>query len=236
MKKGSLYLIPVTLGDTAIDKVLPSNNRAIIDSIKHFIVEDIRSARRFLKKSNPEIVIDNLTFYTLNEHTKGEDIGSYLDAIKEGMNVGVISEAGCPAIADPGADVVAIAQTKGIRVVPLVGPSSILMSLMASGFNGQKFTFNGYLPIEPNERAKAIKGLEQRAYAEDNTQIFIEAPYRNAKLIADLIKCCRPQTKLCIASAITCDEEFIVTKPIKEWCKSLPEIGKIPAIYLIYKG
>ena len=236
MKKGSLYLIPVTLGDTAIDKVLPQNNRAVIDSIKHFIVEDIRSARRFLKKSNPEIVIDDLTFYTLNEHTKGEDIGSYLNAIKEGMNVGVISEADCPAIADPGADVVAIAQARGIKVVPLVGPSSILMSLMASGFNGQKFTFNGYLPIEPNERAKAIKGLEQRAYSEDTTQIFIEAPYRNAKLIADLVKYCRPQTKLCIASAITCDEEFIVTKPIKEWSKSLPEVGKIPAIYLIYKG
>lgn len=236
MKEASLFLIPVTLGDTAIDKVLPANNREIIGSIKHFIVEDIRSARRFLKKSNPEIVIDDLTFYTLNEHTKGEDIGSYLNAINEGMNVGVISEAGCPAIADPGADVVAIAQRRNIKVVPLVGPSSILMSLMASGFNGQKFTFNGYLPIEPNERAKAIKLLEQRAYAEDTTQIFIEAPYRNAKLIADLVKTCRPQTKLCIASAITCEEESIVTKPIKEWCKLTPEVGKIPAIFLIYKG
>ena len=236
MSKGTLYLIPVTLGDTPIDKVLPSANREVIASIKHFIVEDIRSARRFLKKSNPDIVIDNLTFYTLNEHTKGEDIGAYLNAINEGLNVGVISEAGCPAIADPGADVVAIAQKRGVKVVPLVGPSSILMSLMASGFNGQKFTFNGYLPIEQNERAKTIKLLEQRAYSEDTTQIFIEAPYRNAKLIADLVKSCRPQTKLCIASAITCDEEFIVTKPIKEWGKSLPEIGKIPAIYLIYKG
>ena len=236
MKNGSLYLIPVTLGETPIDKVLPIQNRDIINSIKHFIVEDIRSARRFLKKSNPEIVIDDLTFYTLNEHTKGEDIGSYLNAIKEGADIGIISEAGCPAIADPGADVVAIAQSRGIRVVPLVGPSSILMSLMASGFNGQKFTFNGYLPIEPNERAKAIKLLEQRAYSEDTTQIFIEAPYRNLKLIADLTKNCRPQTKLCIASAITCDNEFIFTKPIKEWNKCLPEINKIPAIYLIYKG
>ena len=236
MSKGVLFLIPVTLGDTPIDKVLPANNREIIDSIKHFIVEDIRSARRFLKKSNPEIVIDNLTFYTLNEHTKGEDIGSYLNAIIEGLNVGVISEAGCPAIADPGADVVAIAQSRNIKVVPLVGPSSILMSLMASGFNGQKFTFNGYLPIEPNERAKAIKLLEQRAYSEDTTQIFIEAPYRNAKLIADLVKTCRPQTRLCIASAITCDEEMIATKPIKEWSKRIPEVGKTPAIFLIYKG
>ena len=236
MNKGALYLIPVTLGDTPIDKVLPSSNREVIASIKHFIVEDIRSARRFLKKSNPEIVIDDLTFYTLNEHTKGEDIGSYLNAINEGLNVGVISEAGCPAIADPGADVVAIAQSRNIKVVPLVGPSSILMSLMASGFNGQKFTFNGYLPIEPNERAKAIKLLEQRAYAEDTTQIFIEAPYRNAKLIADLVKTCRPQTKLCIASAITCEEESIITKPIKEWSKRTPEVGKIPAIFLIYKG
>ena len=236
MSKGTLYLIPVTLGDTPIDKVLPSSNREVIASIKHCIVEDIRSARRFLKKSNPNIVIDDLTFYTLNEHTKGEDIASYLNPIKEGLNVGVISEAGCPAIADPGADVVAIAQARGVKVVPLVGPSSILMSLMASGFNGQKFTFNGYLPIEPNERAKAIKLLEQRAYSEDTTQIFIEAPYRNGKLIADLVKCCRPQTRLCIASAITCEEEMIVTKPIKEWSKHIPEVGKIPAIYLIYKG
>lgn len=236
MNKGTLYLIPVTLGDTPIDNVLPSYNREIISTIKHFIVEDIRSARRFLKKSNPDIVIDDLTFYTLNEHTKGEDIGAYIKATEQGLNVGVISEAGCPAVADPGADAVAVAQRKGIKVVPLVGPSSILMSLMASGFNGQKFTFNGYLPIEANDRAKAIKMLEQRAYSEDTTQIFIEAPYRNQKLMADLVKNCRPQTRLCIASSITCENEYIITRTIKDWSKSLPEINKIPAIYLIYKG
>lgn len=236
MNKGTLYLIPVTLGDTPIDKVLPSSNATIIAGIKHFIVEDIRSARRFLKKSNPDIVIDDLTFYTLNEHTKGEEIGTYLNAIEQGMDVGVISEAGCPAVADPGADAVAIAQRRGIKVVPLVGPSSILMSLMASGFNGQKFTFNGYLPIEANERMKALKQLEQRAYTEDTTQIFIEAPYRNAKLIADIVKSCRQQTKLCIASSITCDDESIITKTIKEWSKTPPQINKIPTIYLIYKG
>lgn len=236
MNKGTLYLIPVTLGDTPIDNVLPSYNREIISTIKHFIVEDIRSARRFLKKSNPDIVIDDLTFYSLNEHTKGEDIGAYLKVAEQGLNVGVISEAGCPAVADPGADAVAVAQRRGIKVVPLVGPSSILMSLMASGFNGQKFTFNGYLPIEANDRAKAIKMLEQRAYSEDTTQIFIEAPYRNQKLMADLVKNCRPQTRLCIASSITCEKEYIITKTIKDWNKSLPDINKIPAIYLIYKG
>lgn len=236
MLKGNLYLIPVTLGDTAIERVLPAQNAELIRNIKHFIVEDVRSARRFLKKSNPDIVIDDLIFYTLNEHTPKEDIAQYLDAAEKGLNIGIISEAGCPAIADPGADAVAIAQRRGIKVVPLVGPSSILLSLMASGFNGQKFTFNGYLPIEAGERAKAIKLLEQRAYSEDTTQIFIEAPYRNTKLMADIVKNCRPQTKLCIASAITCDEEYIVTKKIGEWVKSLPDINKIPAIYLIYKG
>ena len=232
----ALYLIPTVLSDSPLDNVLPSNNADIIRKVKVFIVENIRTARRFLKQVDKAINIDELQFFELNQHTDPKQIASYLDPIKAGKDVGIISEAGCPAIADPGADVVAIAQSRNIKVVPLVGPSSILMSLMASGFNGQKFTFNGYLPIEPNERAKAIKLLEQRAYSEDTTQIFIEAPYRNGKLIADLTKTCRPQTKLCIASAITCDEEMIVTKPIKEWSKRIPEVGKIPAIYLIYKG
>ncbi len=168
----ALYLLPVTLGDTPIESVLPSYNKEIIQGIKHFIVEDVRSARRFLKKVDREIDIDSLTFYPLNKHTSPEDISGYLKPLAGGLSMGVISEAGCPAVADPGADVVAIAQRKNLKVVPLVGPSSIILSVMGSGFNGQSFAFHGYLPIEPGERAKKIKALEQRVYAEHQTQLF----------------------------------------------------------------
>ena len=230
-----LYLLPVTLGDTPIEKVLPAHNKEIIISIKHFIVEDIRSARRFLKKVDRNINIDELTFYPLNKHTSPEDISGYLKPLQEGQPMGVISEAGCPAVADPGADVVAIAQRKNLRVVPLVGPSSIILSVMGSGFNGQSFAFHGYLPIEPSERIKRIKALEQRVYAEDQTQLFIETPYRNLKMMEDILKNCRPQTKLCVAANITCENEFIKTKTVKEWQGKLPDINKIPCIFLIYK-
>lgn len=158
----ALYLLPVTLGDTPIETVLPSYNKEIILGISHFIVEDVRSARRFLKKVDREIDIDTLTFYPLNKHTSPEDISGYLKPLMAGLSMGVISEAGCPAVADPGADVVAIAQRKNLKVVPLVGPSSIILSVMGSGFNGQSFAFHGYLPIEPGERAKKIRTLEQR--------------------------------------------------------------------------
>lgn len=231
----SLYLIPVTLGDTSIEKVLPTYNREVIISIKYFIVENIRSARRFLKKTESSINIDDLTFYELNKHTNLSDIERYLQPIAKGESVGVISEAGCPAIADPGADIVAIAQRRKINIVPLVGPSSILMSLMASGFNGQSFAFQGYLPIDAAERVKKLKQLEQRIFNEDQTQIFIETPYRNHKLVEDLIKNCTPSVKLCIAMDITCDDEYIKTKPIKEWSKNLPDMNKKPCIFLIYK-
>ena len=231
----ALYLIPVTLGDTAIEKVLPSHNKEIILGIKHFIVEDIRSARRFLKKVERSINIDELTFYPLNKHTSAEAISGYLKPLQAGESMGVISEAGCPAVADPGADVVAIAQRKNLKVIPLVGPSSIILSVMGSGFNGQSFAFHGYLPIDPNERAKRIKTLEQRVYAEDQTQLFIETPYRNNKMMEDIVKNCRPQTKLCIAANITCEGEYIKTKTIKEWQGKLPDLSKIPCIFLIYK-
>lgn len=233
--KAALYLIPVPMGDTSIEKVLPSYNREIILSIKYFIVENIRSARRFLKKTEPSINIDELTFYELNKHTNLEQIENYLQPLAKSESVGVISEAGCPAIADPGADIVAIAQRNNYKVVPLVGPSSIVMSLMGSGFNGQSFSFHGYLPIDGNDRSKVIKNIEQRIYTEDQTQIFIETPYRNAKIVDDLIKNCRPSTKLCIAMNITCDDEFIKTLPIKSWAKQIPEMGKKPCIFLIYK-
>lgn len=232
----ALYLIPVTLGDTPLDKVLPAYNREVILQIKHFIVEEVRTARRFLKKVEPAIDIDSLTFYPLNKHTQAADIAGYLKPLMAGEPMGVISEAGCPAVADPGADVVAIAQRRGLKVVPLVGPSSILLSVMASGFNGQSFAFHGYLPIEQGERTKRIKMLEQRSYAENQTQLFIETPYRNRRLLEELVQTCRPQTRLCIACNVTCDDEYICTKSIKEWKGHLPDLEKRPCIFLIYKG
>jgi len=237
MANGTLFLIPVTLGESPLDRVLPNENTQIIEKIKFFIVEDVRSARRFLKKVNKDINIDELTFFTLNQHTDLTEIGKYLDPIFKGNDMGIISEAGCPAIADPGADVVRIAQTKRIIVKPLVGPSSILLSLMGSGFNGQSFAFLGYLPIKEGERRKAIEKLEQRIYKEDQTQIFIETPYRNMKLVDELTSICRSQTKLCIASNVTIDDEYIVTRTIDEWKKEKSQLSieKKPTIFLLYK-
>ncbi len=233
--QASLYLIPVTLGDTEHRRVLPDYNRDVILGIRHFIVENVRTARRFLKKVEPSIVIDDLTFYELNKHTSPEQVAGYLNPLAQGESVGVISEAGVAAVADPGADVVAIAQRKHYRVVPLVGPSSIILSVMASGFNGQSFAFHGYLPIEAAERTSTIKKLEGRIYAENQTQLFIETPYRNRKLAEELIRTCRPSTKLCIASNITCADECIQTRPVKEWAGKLPDFDKKPTIFLIYK-
>ncbi|MBB4035053.1 16S rRNA (cytidine1402-2'-O)-methyltransferase [Dysgonomonas hofstadii] len=231
----SLYLIPVTLGETGIEQVLPPYNKEIILQTKYFIVENIRSARRFLKKVDNSIDIDELTFYELNKHTNPEQIENYLTPITKGFNVGIISEAGCPAIADPGSDIVAIAQQKNIKVVPLVGPSSILLSLMASGFNGQSFAFQGYLPVEASERIKKLKQLETNIYRDHQTQIFIETPYRNLKLVEDILKHCNPNTKLCIAMNITCDNEYIRTMTVKQWNKQLPDMNKQLCIFLLYK-
>ncbi len=223
----ALYLIPNLLGETTVEQVLPPYNREIILGIRHFIVEDVRTARRFLKIVDRSIDIDQLTFYTLNKHTNPDEVASMLRPLEEGSSMGVISEAGCPAVADPGADVVAIAQRKGLQVVPLVGPSSIILAVMGSGFNGQSFAFNGYLPID--------KKLEQRAYTENQTQLFIETPYRNAKMMADILKACRPQTHLCIAAGITTKDEYIKTRTVKDWNGKLPALEKIPCIFLIYK-
>lgn len=231
----AMYLLPVTLGDTAIGRVLPAYNTDIIRGIRHFIVEDVRSARRFLKKVDASIDIDSLTFYPLNKHTAPEAIAGYLRPLEAGEAMGVISEAGCPAVADPGADVVAIAQRKGLKVVPLVGPSSILLSVMASGFNGQSFAFHGYLPIEQGERTRRLKELEQRIYAEHQTQLFIETPYRNNKLMEEILRTCRPQTKLCIAANLTCEGEYIRTKTVREWKGHLPDLTKTPCIFLLYQ-
>ena len=230
----ALYLLPVTLGDTAIDKVLPAYNAGIIREIKHFIVEDVRSARRFLKKVDREIDIDTLSFYPLNKHTSPEDISGYLNPLAEGHSMCVISEAGCPAVADPGADVVAIAQRRNLKVVPLVGPSSIILSVMASGFNGQSFAFQGYLPIDAAKRQKKLHEME-RNVAAGQTQIFIETPYRNNKLVAELSQQLRGDLRLCVACDVTGATEEITTRPVREWAKAKYNYDKRPAIFLIYR-
>lgn len=240
-----LYLIPVTLGETPIQQVLPSYNHDVIVEIRHFIVENVRSARRFLKKVEPAIDIDSLTFYELNQHTDRQHIGEYLDPLsKQHLPMGIISEAGCPAVADPGADVVDIAQRKGLKVVPLVGPSSMIMSVMASGLNGQSFAFLGYLPIEDDKRQQRLKQLEARAWNEGQTQLFIETPYRNLRMMQTLLQVLRPQTRLCLASNITCPDELIKTRSVAEWrqlLKGLSEeqlqrhVPRVPSIFLIGK-
>ncbi|MCW0484158.1 SAM-dependent methyltransferase [Gaoshiqia sediminis] len=229
----NLYLIPLTLGESELNTVIPDHHREIIHSISHFVVESIRTARRFLKKMDQAIDIDSLHFYELNKHTDKNQLHAYLDPIKTGLHVGVMSEAGCPGVADPGAEVVRIAHEKGIRVIPLVGPSSILLAMMASGMNGQNFAFNGYLPIKKDEKAKQIGLLEKRIYTENQSQLFIEAPYRNLQLLDDLLANCQPHTKLCIACDITLDTEFIKTKSIAEWKKQKPDIQKRPAIFVL---
>lgn len=230
-----IYLIPTTLGDTSIERVLPPDLTQLISSVSVFIVENIRTARRFLKKVNPAIVIDELTFFELNQHTDKKEISRFLEPVHDGKDIGIISEAGCPGVADPGAEVVKIAHTKNIQVVPLVGPSSILLALMASGMSGQNFAFNGYLPIKNPEKSNQIKLLEKRMLTEGQTQIFIEAPYRNAQLLDELLKNCQPETILCIAVDITLDTEFILAKPVSYWKTHLPEIQKRPAIFMIGK-
>ncbi len=234
--KGRLYLIPNTLGDSDVSYVIPSDLVPVISEIKHYIVENVRNARRFLKKVNRKIDIDQITFYELNKRTKPYVLESFLKPINE-HNIGILSEAGCPGVADPGADVVKIAHSKGIQVVPLVGPSSILLAMMASGFNGQNFAFNGYLPIKPPEIAKAIKHHEGRAYKENQSQLFIETPYRNVKIFQSFLKNCDPETMLCVACDITLESEYIKSFSIKEWKKmEEPAIHKRPAIFILHKA
>ncbi len=228
-----LFLVPNVLSESNWQQVLPAGIYSIITETKYFIVENIRTARRFMKQVNNEVNIDDCTFYELNKHTSPAEIPSFLNPLQKGFDVAVISEAGCPGVADPGADVVKIAHQKGIKVVPLVGPSSILLALMASGLNGQNFAFNGYLPVKPNERTRAVSSLEKKALNEQQTQIFIETPYRNNQLIEDILKTCSPTTLFCIAADITGENEFICTKTIQQWKNHVPDLHKIPAIFLI---
>lgn len=232
----ALYLIPVTLGDTPVSQVLPAYNHDIIMNIRHFIVENIRSARRFLRLVDSAFPIDDSTFYEMGKHAQTDQFATYLKPLQQGLPIGVISEAGCPAVADPGADVVAIAQQRGFRVIPLVGPSSMIMAVMGSGLNGQSFAFNGYLPVDESDRAKKLKTLETRAWNESQTQLFIETPYRNHKMLDTLLRTLRPQTRLCVAAGITTADEYIHTHTIQEWKRTkLPDLSKIPSIFLIGK-
>ncbi len=231
---GKLYLIPTTLGDVPHHQSFPDINADIIKGLKHFVVEELRSARRFLKKVDKNINIDALSIDVLNEHTDCREVADMLSFAEKGENTGLLSEAGCPAVADPGADLVSLAHGKGINVIPLVGPSSILLALMASGFNGQNFAFLGYLPIKPHEKAKRIKQVEKRAYAERQTQIFIEAPYRNNQLMETLSKELSPSTHLCVAADVMLESELIVSKTIAQWRSSqLPNLHKRPCVFLI---
>ena len=227
-----LYLIPNLLSDNSFAGVLPPGVVEIMHGIRRFIVEDVRTARRFLSKSGHPGPIDELLFYELNEHTPETEIPSLLPCLQAG-DTGVISEAGVPGVADPGAAVVRLAHANGIKVVPLVGPSSILMALMASGLNGQSFAFNGYLPVKQNERTARIRALERRSANERQTQIFIETPYRNMQLLDDILMSCRSETMLTIAADITGAGEFIVTRPVCEWKGRLPKLHKVPAVFLL---
>lgn len=229
-------MIPCPISDsTEVYDVIPAANGKLIDSLDYFIVENIRSARRFLSKAKIAKRIDDLEFVELNEHTvAGVAIEQMINPILEGRSAGVISEAGVPGVADPGALVVEACHRKGIRVVPLVGPSSILLALMASGQNGQSFAFNGYLPVKPPERAKVLKTLERRAQQERQSQIFIEAPYRNIKLMEQMLQVCGAETRLTVACDITSPEELISTRSIAQWRKSsMPNIAKRPTIFII---
>jgi len=233
--KGKLFLIPNLLGEGDPEEMLPAYVLSIVREVRYFIVEDIRTARRFLSKVKMPVPIDALIFFTLNEHTSDKEISHYLDPAKE-FDIGVISEAGVPGVADPGADIVRLAHVQGVSVVPLVGPSSILMAVMASGMNGQNFAFNGYLPIKRPDRISKIRYFEKRALTENQTQLFIEAPYRNMQLLEDLLHTCAGTTLLGIASDISLATEFIKTQSIEKWKNQIPELHKRPTIFLLGKS
>ncbi len=234
-KKGKIYLIPMLLGDTRPEKVLPNEIFGIINITDYYIVENIRTTRRFLKKLNIKKQIDELTFFELNKRTDINKLPEYILPAKKGENIGIISEAGCPGIADPGSEIVKLAHRHKIQIVPLVGPSSILLALMASGASGQNFAFNGYLPIKEPERSKKIKQLENRAMNEKQSQIFMETPYRNHKLLDDIFKNCKAGTMMTIATDITTDTEEIKTKSVSEWKKNEININKRPTIFVLSK-
>jgi 16S rRNA (cytidine1402-2'-O)-methyltransferase len=235
MTKAKLHLIPNVIADVDRSRVIPAYVNLVIYQIDHFIVENLRTARRFLRSIGYDKDFDNVKFYLLNKHTSETEIYDFIEPLKNGIDMGLLSEAGVPCIADPGAVIVEMAQKLNIDVIPYVGPSSIILALMASGFNGQNFAFHGYLPIEKSQRDSAIKKLEADALRNNQTQIFIEAPYRNAKLFEALLKNLNPNSKICIAALLTSENEFVKTKTVAEWKKSKPDINKKETIFLIYK-
>lgn len=230
--KGNIYLIPNTMGAYNQEIVIPAQVLALTEAIKTYVVENIRTTRRYLKSVNKDIDIDSICFFELTKHTSAIELESFLTNHKN-EDIGIMSEAGVPAVADPGSAIVAWAHKNIKRVIPLVGPSSILLALMASGFNGQSFAFNGYLPRKPAERISKLKFFEKRSKLENQTQIFIETPYRNQALLQDILKTCSDSTKLCIALNITLDQEYISTKTIKSWRKQGIIIDKQQAIFII---
>jgi 16S rRNA (cytidine1402-2'-O)-methyltransferase len=233
--KGKLYLIPTRLGDNPPLEVLPISIKKIIEDLDHYIVENEKTARRFIKRVSPSKSQPSLKLNILNKFTTEAESNTYLNPCINGISVGLLSEAGCPAIADPGADIVSLAHQMNIQVVPLVGPSSIILALMGSGMNGQSFTFNGYLPIEKGERKSKLKALERLSSEHNQAQIFIETPYRNMKMLADLASILHPNTRVCVACDLTLPTEFIKTKPAKDWKHNKEDLHKRPAIFLIQK-
>jgi 16S rRNA (cytidine1402-2'-O)-methyltransferase len=232
MATGKIFLIPVTLGDDDYRKVIPEKVLAITRTLRIFVVEDLRSARRYLRLIDKDFPINESIFEELNEHTNESEIGHLLEPVLKGNDMGILSESGLPGIADPGALLVAIAHRKKIRIIPLVGPSSILMALISSGLNGQSFTFNGYLPVKPVERANKIRELEKKSH-DGFTQIFMETPYRNQRLLESVLSSCSNDTRLCIAVNITLPDEFIRTMTITEWKKNIPQINDQMAVFIL---
>lgn len=232
---GKLYLIPTTLGESNPDDVLPQTVKRSIDFITDYIVENEKTARKFIKSVHPEKIQASLRISLLNKHTEIQDYELMIQPCLQGKNIGLMSEAGCPGVADPGAAIVKIAHEKGIQVVPLVGPSSILLALMGSGMNGQSFAFNGYLPIDKSEKKTVLKNLEKLSYDKNQSQLFIETPYRNNKLLDDILQTLQPSTKLCIACDITLPTEFIKTLKVQDWKKAKPDLHNRPAIFIIHK-
>lgn len=235
-QKGVLYLIPTLLGEAPIDESWPEGHRKIIDNLKVYIVENLRSARRFLKLAGYRHPFDEVTFQLLNKHTGTDELTTFLNPARKGEPIGLLSDAGCPCIADPGQLIVSQAHQMGIRVKPLVGPSSIMLALMASGMNGQAFHFHGYLPIQKQQRTNQLKHLEKLAEQTGATQIFMETPFRNMQMIEDVLKSCRPDTMFCIAADLTTANEFIRTQSIKAWSEQkLPGLHKRPTIFLLFR-
>lgn len=231
---GTLYMVPVTLGDDNLSYVLPNDVMQLVRKLDHFVVENEKSARRFLSSLKTDKPVREINMQLLNEHTTEKDLPALLAPLLSGTDVGMLSEAGCPGVADPGAALAAIAHRKGIRVIPLVGPSSILLSLMASGLNGQQFTFLGYLPSDRNARILKLKEIEKNAQKRNETQIFIETPYRNQHMLEDILAHCSPTTRLCVARNVSLESELVLTKTIAEWKKNgLPDLHKQPTVFLL---